>query len=219
MITIAIIDDNDLFRKAFAGLLNSLGNYEVIFNTKLVDELADFLKHTKKLPDIIFIDYKMPEENGISVTQLISKNYPSVKIIGLTSFQHDYVMSGMIAAGAHAFLSKNLDIDIIEKAIDLVLENKYFIETTYGRFEVFNKSEIFQKLKKVLNHFELTEKQLMFLKLCATDLTYKEIANVMDISFETVEKHRDLLFLKLNTNTRSGLTVFAVQTGLTDDFR
>jgi len=75
------------------------------------------------------------------------------------------------------------------------------------------------EIKIFLSHFELTERQLEFLKLCATDLTYRDIGNIMGISFKTVEKHRDALFSKLNTNSRAGLIIFAKDAGLTDNFR
>jgi len=89
----------------------------------------------------------MPDQDGIHVTKLIKGKYPFIKIIGITSFHHEYVMSGMIAAGANSFLSKNLDPSSLERAIELALEDKYFIEIAPNKFEIFTKNEVGWKLK------------------------------------------------------------------------
>jgi DNA-binding NarL/FixJ family response regulator len=122
----------------------------------------------------------------------------------------------MLNAGAKSFLYKNIEVDILEKAIHTVMNNQFFIETGDKKFEVFdfpsgNKEKAFPS-----NQLELTERQKEFLLLCVSNSTYKEIAEQMHIGIKTVENHRDVLFNKLNVNNRTALVIFAIQNGLTD---
>jgi DNA-binding NarL/FixJ family response regulator len=88
-----------------------------------------------------------------------------------------------------------------------------------GKIETYSNVEMARKLKKINCYFEITDRQIEFLKYCASEFTYKEIGEKMNISHKTVEKHRDLLFSKLNVNTRIELAIFSIQSGITDNFR
>jgi len=219
MISITLIDDNNFFRKSFITLLNVLKKYTVLYDFKSGKDFFEFFEINKIIPNIVFVDYKMPDENGISITKQIKKKYPSIKVIGLSIFQNDYVVSGLIASGANGYLSKNLEVQTIENAIEEVLEDRYIIEFMPGKIETYSNVEMARKLKKINCYFEITDRQIEFLKYCASEFTYKEIGEKMNISNKTVEKHRDLLFSKLNVNTRIELAIFAIQSGITDNFR
>ena len=219
MISITLIDDNNFFRKSFITLLNVLKKYPVLYDFKSGKDFFEFFEINKIIPNIVFVDYKMPDQNGISITKQIKKKYPSIKVIGLSIFQNDYVVSGLIAAGANGYLSKNLEVQTIENAIEEVLEDRYIIEFMPGKIETYSNVEMARKLKKINCYFEITDRQIEFLKYCASEFTYKEIGEKMNISHKTVEKHRDLLFSKLNVNTRIELAIFSIQSGITDNFR
>jgi DNA-binding NarL/FixJ family response regulator len=216
VIKLAIAEDNELFRVAFKNHFRKLKTVNFLFVAKNGYDLLEQLKTREELPDIIFMDYKMPMMDGMQATIVIKREYPSIKVIMLSLFRHDYLINTMICVGAMGYLSKNADPEILVKSIHEVMEDKYFIETDTGIFETFSSFSKSKRYKYFSKPLELTDKQKQFIQLSATDLSYQGIANKMKISIKTVDNYRDMLFKRFNVTNRIGLLIFAVQNGLTD---
>jgi len=216
MLSIGIVDDSEIFRLSFKSFLNTRDGYEVVIDAASGDDLLNQLTVQKKLPNIIFMDVRMKQTSGIEVTKSLKKNYPIIKVIGLSNLNHDFIISGMISAGATGFLTKNIEVKYIDQAVDAVLNNQYFIEESFGKFIISENIKRTTIQNKIESMVDITNRQNEFLRLCVSNLTYKEIADKMSISIKTVDNHRDHLFNKLNINTRVELVIFAIQTGMTE---
>jgi len=86
------------------------------------------LESNKEIPDLILMDIKMKELDGIETTKVIKKKYPDIAIIGLSNYSHDYVITSMILAGAKGFLTKNIESDTFINAINTVLDGDFYIQ-------------------------------------------------------------------------------------------
>jgi len=215
MIYIALVDDNDLFRKSLKAYFKQIKRASILFDAVNGHDLLEQLRTQLRLPDIILMDFSMPVLDGRQATEKVKKLYPDIKVIVLSMFHHDHLISSMISAGAKGFLSKNIEAENLERAIHTVMDNKYFIETDNERFEIFDSSTADTK-KLCADQLIITEKQKQFLQLNAGGLTYLEIARKMGISIKTADNYRDMLFKRFNVTNRVGLAMFAIQNGLTD---
>jgi DNA-binding NarL/FixJ family response regulator len=137
MINIAITDDNNLFRIALEALLEQ-NKIRILFDAKNGQELIDKLSVQPLLPDVILIDYNMPVMDGRETVEVLTKLYPNIKIIALSGFYFNYLVTRFINAGAKGFLTKNVDPEILIQAITMVNDNKYYIETESGKFEILD---------------------------------------------------------------------------------
>lgn len=208
MINLGLVDDHTLFRQSLKDFLEYRSNYplHVAIEASNGEELKTVLKTNYKnntLPDLILMDIQMPVMDGRQATSLVKQLYPAIKIICLSQFINEYLVIDMLKRGADGFLTKSADLNVLIDGINAVLKNDIFIDRhTTERTGSFSKDV-------------LSEQQIAFLRLCVSDLSYKEIAAEMYLSCRTVENYRDELFRKLNIRSRTGLALYAVKSGLT----
>lgn len=211
MITIGLIDDHDLFRSSLRALLSTQKEFSVAVEADNGDVFFYKMASQFAVPDIVITDYQMPKMNGKAVVEKLKEKYPSVKTIVLSVFEHEHLIKDLIHSGAFGFLSKSIRSNFIFQAIHEVMQGKIVVSNGNNLQQL----SIAEKNKFQSSFIPLTDRQVEFLKLCALpDLTYKEIADYMNISPKTADRYRDELFKKLDVNSRAGLLLYAVETGL-----
>jgi two-component system invasion response regulator UvrY len=130
----------------------------------------------------------------------------------LTMYDSEISLLRMLQAGARGFLKKDIHPSELQHAIQSVMAAGYF----YSQHSAGKLVNIFKKdlSGSPTERFGLSENELTFLKLASTDMTYKEIATIMEISPRTVDNYRDSLFIKLNVKSRVGLAIYAIKSGV-----
>lgn len=211
-IKIAIVDDHKLVSKALENLISFNSNFEVIMNCFNGQDFLDQLRIRKDLPDVILMDINMPIKNGIETTEEISKEFPNLKVIALTMEDNESTIIKMLKAGAKGYLLKDMSPDILFDAIDIVHKKGIFYTDLLTQSLLKIKTE-----EKLLNELQETLKgrEIEFIKLACSELTYREIADQMFLSPRTIDGYRDSVFLKLNIKTRVGIVLFAIKNNLT----
>ncbi|CAN5292248.1 response regulator transcription factor [soil metagenome] len=202
-ILIAIVDDHTLFRSGVAGLMSEFKELKVIFEAGNGEEMQLLLKK-HPLPDVVLMDINMPLMDGYAATAWLKENYPQVRVLALSMFEDDKAVIRMIKSGACGYVLKQ------SKPRDLL----YAIETIHTKGVYINEM-VSGKLMRSVTAGEgtdaLSAKELDFLKLCCSELTYKEIADKMFVSPRTVDNYRESLFQKLELKSRTGLVLYAIQ--------
>jgi len=210
-ILVGLVEDQFMFRKALIPLINQFENCRVMLEAGNGLELQAELKKGS-LPDIVLLDIQMPGMNGYDTLAWLQKNYPSINVIIVTFIDSDFAMMRLLRDGAKAFLKKNMHPDELKKAIYSVKEKGYYYSDQTAR-RIFNalhdesEANEFQK-------YNLTKKEIQFLQLAKTDLTYKEIAKEMKLSARAIDKMRDHLFFKFDVKNRVSLVVKALHAGI-----
>ena len=207
-ITIAIADDHTILRKGVIELINSFGPFKVVIDAVNGKDLIEQLESATTLPHVCVMDINMPELNGYETAAILKQRWPAVKILALSMYSNEYSIIKMLRNGAHGYILKETDPSELQEAILSIYQHSYYhSELVSGR--------MMSKVKAHENtELGISDRELEFLTLCATDLTYQEIAEVMNLSPRTVEGYRDSLFNKLNVRSRPGLVVFANKMGL-----
>jgi len=205
-IHIAIVDDHTLFRNGVAALMAEFDELEVVFEAENGQQLQQALaKHTR--PDVILMDINMPVMDGYASTKWVKQNYPKIRVLALSMFEDDKAVIQMIKCGAGGYVLKESRPRELLEAIKAIHEKGVYInEMVSGKLlrSVTDKEDL----------PDISKKELEFLRLCCSELTYKEIADQMFVSPRTVDNYREALFLKLNLKSRSGLVLYAIQNGI-----
>src|SRR5215203_781191 len=213
MTTIALADDHVVMRNGLASLLKDLG-YTILYEA---DNGKDFIDKTKKdtLPHVALLDINMPKMDGYQTALWLKENFPEVKVLALSMYDDDGAIIRMLKNGAKGYVLKDSNIADVKTAIESVVSKGYYYSELVTGKLIHSINHLDEpdhaSIKEML---KLNTREIEFLKLACTEMSYKEIAEKMFLSPRTVEGYRDTLFEKLNLKSRVGLVLFAIKNGV-----
>ena len=211
MTTIALADDHHLIRNALVELINRFEGFQVIFDVADGQQLIDKLE-SKNLPNIALVDINMPEMDGYQTTKYITKHFPQIKTVALSVEDSDEAIIKMLKSGAKGYILKDTDTLNFKIALETVRDVGYYHSKLVSNTLLNNLHKPNPDSKKP--NFGLQRKELEFISLVCTELTYKEIAHRMGLSPRTIDGYRESIFVKLEVKSRVGLVLFAVKNNL-----
>ena len=200
---IALVDDHRLFRSGIASLIQKLNGFNVIFEASNGEELVAKIKQGSK-PDVILLDINMPVMDGIDTATWLKANSPETRIIVLSMFDDPERVLTMLKLGIKGYLLKDAEPDEFKRALEKVSANDVY-------YPGFVTEYLLDTISPASDQGKLNAREVEFLKLASTELTYKEIADQMNVSVRTVDGYRDALFEKLNVKSRVGLVLYAMK--------
>ena len=207
--TVVLVDDHVLLRNGLASLVKDLG-YDVLFEADNGKDFLDKLK-TKSLPDLVLMDINMPQMDGYDTALWLKRNHPDVKILALSMYDDENAIIRMLKNGAKGYILKDTEPSELRAALEsLLTKGFYYSEMVTGRL-IHSINNIDEPESGTKNLLGLNDREIEFLKLAATEMTYKEIAEKMLLSPRTIDGYRDDLFDKLNIKSRVGLVIFAIK--------
>lgn len=203
-IPIAIVDDHTLFRQGVAGLLREFDELSVVFEAGNGKEMQEKLPR-QELPKVILMDINMPVMDGCLTTAWLKTNFPDIRVLALSMYDDDDIVIKMIKCGACGYVLKESRPSDLLEAVKVVNEKGVFLnDLVSGKLmRSFNTQDV-----------ALSKKELEFIIHCCSELTYKEIADKMNVSPRTVDNYRESLFQKLNLKSRTGLVLYAIKNNL-----
>lgn len=214
MIKVAIADDHKIFRKGVILSLRPYTNIKFTLEAENGDELLAGLK--AEVPDVVLMDLRMPQKDGIETTKIISKQYPNVFVLVLSMYEDERFVSHLMENGANGYLLKNAEPQEIRKAIMDVYEKGYYLNNFVNRI-LIKKAHSRQKTIPSLNsEITVSDKEREVLRYICMEFTAQEIAQKMDISPRTVEAIKDRLMERFGSKNTAGLVFFAVKNNLVD---
>jgi DNA-binding NarL/FixJ family response regulator len=208
-IKLLIVDDHPVVREGIGAMLKREPDF------KIVGEASNGLEAVEQArelsPDVILMDLRMPEMDGVEAITRIKEAKPEVKFIILTTYSDDeYIFKG-IAAGARAYLLKDAPRDELFKAIRAVYRGESLIQPVVA-------SRVLDKLaelsKKNPGAETLSEREIEVLRLMAKGDSNSNIAELLSITQSTVKTHITSIFQKLNVTTRTEAVTTALKRGI-----
>ncbi|MDZ4756726.1 MAG: response regulator transcription factor [Bacteroidota bacterium] len=215
-INIVIVDDHTLFRKGLKGLIKSIDkNFQVIAEYGSGIEIINAMP-TSPMPDIITMDMSMDEMDGFETSIQLLKKYPDLKILVISMVQEEDTLIKMLRIGIKGYLSKDVEPNELRNALISVFQKGYYY-TDYITGKLVSSINIpTDEAEKTPINF--TDKEMQFIKLCCTDLAYKEIAEEMNTSLKSIEYNSTNVFKKMNVKTRIGAVLYAIKHNLVEPF-
>jgi two-component system, NarL family, invasion response regulator UvrY len=204
-ILLAIADDHNLVRKGLVQMLEADG-FNVVADAENGRELID--KIAKRKVDLVLMDIQMPVMNGAETTEWLRDNMPEVKVLALSMFDDDLSVIRIIKSGARGCVLKDAQPGELYRAIAEVVEKGfYYTEMVAGKLM----DAMSQPEKPEPNTIQMNDRELAFLQLACSELSYKEIADKMFLSPRTIDGYREALFERLGAKSRIGLVLYAIR--------
>jgi DNA-binding NarL/FixJ family response regulator len=207
--TVGIVDDHSLFARSLEKLINSFPHFQVIFHAKNGLHLQEKIEDSNVLPEIILLDINMPVMDGFETAEWLTLHHPEIKVLALSMQDDEHTILKMLRRGVKGYLLKDIHPEILNTALKELSEKGYYHS---------------QKVSETLLHsltpdeegriFDFKENELTFIKLACSELTYKEIAVMMELSPKTIDGYRQDLFKRLKIKNRVGLVIFALKRNL-----
>lgn len=212
-IKIGLVDDHVMFRKGLAEIIAYIDDYEVVFQAGSGLEMIELFK--KSIPDVLLLDLKMPDMDGIQATKHVRENHPDIKIIVLSMFDEDEFVLKLMELGANGYLLKNDDPEELLKAIKVVHEQEFYLNRRVSKILT---TGLRRKRKSSIllsdRDTNITKREMDVLQLIAQGLTNQEIGDSLHLSHRTIEGHRESLLRKTKSKNTAGLVAYAFRKNL-----
>ena len=209
--SVYIVDDHTIVIDGISSFFIGNESFELIGSALSAQDLFNDLK--KKRPDILILDIKLPGLSGIQICNIITKDYPNIKIVFLSSNTDEKSLNEATKSGGKGYFSK----DVTEKEFFFGLEK---IKNGESYFSKGIQETLFNNYTKQThanipcNNDNLTQREIEVIRLFTEGLSYNEIAEQLFISSRTVETHKKNILTKLKLKTTIDLVKYAILNGI-----
>jgi DNA-binding NarL/FixJ family response regulator len=210
-VKVLIAEDHAMVRESLSAVLGNNPSVQVVGTACNGREAVD--KAQQLEPDVVLMDIKMPNMDGIKACRLLKKEKPEVHVIMLTVMDDESHVIEAIAAGASGYILKSMSVNELLRAIRLAMEGKSLLHPSVTK-KLINE---FRRLSDdETGSFHISDRELEVLQLLAYGYTNKEIANKMSISLQTVKSHIIHIFRKLDASDRTDAVAKALRMGMVE---
>lgn len=210
-IKVTIIDDHPLAIEGIRMMLSDEPDIAVVAGYTTFTDLKEGLRSS--LPDVLLLDVLLPDAQGNEIAAFISKQYPTIRMIALSSLDAPPIVRSMMQTGCLGYLLKGTTRQTLIQAIQSVYRQQEFIEPSLKEYLLQNMLGL---TKPGVTPFELTSREKEILQLIVDGYTTQEIAGKLSISPRTAETHRLTLLKKLKVKNTAGLVKNAIKLGLAE---
>ena len=211
-IKLAIADDHKIFRDGIKMALNGRDHIKFLWEAEDGKDLMHKIR--MKQPEVLLMDLRMPDFDGMSAITLIRKEFEDIKIIVLTMYDDQEMITKMMEMGANAYLTKTSDPEEIYQAILTCVNDDFYFN------DLVNKAVLMrlQHKKNVRQYYptpvKFSDKELKILKSISEDKTTEEISKDVYLSPRTIETIRQNMKQKVGAKTIAGLVMYAMRNRL-----
>ncbi len=212
-VRVVLVDDDDLMRAGLRSVLSSDETIDVVGEAGDGREAVDRIRGLR--PDLVLMDIRMPDLDGISATREVLATSPEVKVVVLTTFEQDDYIFDALSAGASGFLLKRTQPEELIAAIHTVADGDSLLSPSVTRRVIDRMASQPSPVRASARLDDLTPREREVLELVAQGLSNREIAERFVIEESTVKTHVKRILMKLRLRDRVQAVVFAYENGLT----
>lgn len=212
MIRLMLADDQAMVRSGLRMILESESGLLVVGEAETGVEAVRLAKRER--PDVVLMDIRMPEMDGLEATKAITSAHPDVRVIVLTTFDVDDYVYEALRGGASGFLLKDAPADDLIAAVRVVADGGALLAPSVTKRLIAEFADRPREPKSVAELDRLTEREREVLRLVARGLSNSEIAEELYVSETTVKTHVSHVLTKLDLRDRVQAVVFAYESGL-----
>jgi DNA-binding NarL/FixJ family response regulator len=203
-IKIALVDDHQMVREGFADLLELTENWFVMMSCASYEEAMT--QFVKKHIDVAIVDISLPDKSGLELALLLNQQYPHIKVIIVSMFEHHHFIQQALQNGALGYISKQAAANELIDAISTVLKGEvYLSEEIRQNIEANSSNDLIRRL---------TTRELDVFKLIALGNNPKQISKVLNVDPKTVFTHRTNIYRKLDLKSPFEALKYAVKLGV-----
>jgi DNA-binding NarL/FixJ family response regulator len=201
VIKVLAVNDHPLVRKGIASILSNEGDMQLVGEAGNGREAVDLFRQHH--PDVVLMDLRMPDMDGVQATQAIRKDYPEARIIALTSYDGDQDIYRAIEAGVRGYILKEMVHTDVLRAIRTVQAGKRLMP-----------AEVAERLSEYFPQMALTPREVEVLGFVAKGMANKEIAHQLGTASGTIKMHIQNILAKLEASDRTHAVTIALERGI-----
>jgi DNA-binding NarL/FixJ family response regulator len=211
-IRILLADDHALVRQGTRELLEQQEDLEVVAEASDGKEAVQLA--LRERPDVVIIDFAMPELNGIEATRQIKAVVPNIAVLVLTAYDSEQYVFAFLEAGAAGYLLKDVSVDELIKAVRAVYAGESVLHPAITRKVISRFARPGERQGPVNGLDQITDRELEVLRLAAKGMSNRDIARELDISMRTVQTHLSNVFSKMGVGSRTEAVMLGLRKGL-----
>lgn len=213
---IFLVDDHPIVRKGLKALIVEQSDMEVVGEAG--DGKTALLQAKELQPDVMILDFTLPDMNGLQVVERVKQVCPSINILVLTIHEASGYLRQMFQVGASGYLLKRTAGEELTQAVRIVASGEAYLDPTLaGRMVTTLVHQGVSKSKELIAGSKLSDREKEVLRLIALGYSNKEIAVQLDLSAKTIETYKARLIEKLGLSSRSELVRYALNQGWLQD--
>ena len=213
---IAIIDDEKLICEGLKIIFQSYPDIEVLATGSNGNDALKICE--EKNPELLLMDIRMPECNGVEAAKKIKKSFPDIKILILTTFNDTEYIQKALQYGASGYLLKDSSPDVIYDGIKAAISGNIVINPEVAKNMLFENHEeeerVIRPLSEIQDEFRLSQKEIEIIRLVSEGLSNKQIAYKQGLSEGTIKNNISVIFDKTFVSDRTQLAAFAFKNGI-----
>lgn len=211
-IRILIADDHAVVRKGLVMVLRLEPDFEIVGEAENGKEAVDLAR--KLQPDLVLLDMVMPEMDGQQAMQAMRKTLPDIRVLVLSGVELDDRVLDLLAAGVDGYVMKDVEPDELTQAIRTVARGEAYLHPALAR-RVLERTAARRSATPALQ-VRLTPREQEVLRWMATPATYRQIAEALFVTEETIRSHAKRILSKFQQPNRAQAVLAAVRAGLID---
>lgn len=216
MIKILIADDQELIRESLKIILSTNNEFEVIDTVGSGKEIVESIR--RHIPDIILMDVRMPDMDGVQCTKFVKEVYPEIKVIVLTTFDDDEYIFSALKYGASGYLLKGVSLDELTSAIKTVLQGGAIFNPNVASkvtkiFSEMAKNNIVAERIHDEDLPNLSDMEWKIIQQVSQGLSNKEIAEILKFTEGTIRNYLSVILDKLQLRDRTQLAIWYIHRG------
>lgn len=213
MIKVMIADDQELIRESLKIILTSDPDFNVIATLRSGKEVIDSIRH--QIPDVILMDIRMPDMDGVQCTKFIKEVYPEIKVIMLTTFDDDEYIYSALKYGASGYLLKGMSLEELSNSIKTVLNGGAIFNPNVANkaIQIFSKMANNNAVKETFHDEDLptlSATEWNIIQQIAQGASNKEIAEVLTFTEGTIRNYLSVILDKLSLRDRTQLAIWYI---------
>lgn len=209
-IKVLIVDDEQLIRDGLKMMLSIFDDIEVVGTAENGYKALECCKTIDV--DVVLMDIRMKECNGVMGTRLIKEQFSKIKVIILTTFKDKEYIKEALKYGAFGYMLKDSSHDVIYEGIKTAYKGNMVVHPDVA----LEMMELNKEVKKDIERYGLLEKEIKIIKAIANGLTNKEIAEELFLSEGTIKNNITNILSKLELRDRTQIAIFAFKNGIVD---
>ncbi|MAN29492.1 MULTISPECIES: response regulator [Mesonia] len=202
MTSIVIAEDHQSLIDGLSLLFENDPAFQIIGKANDGQRLIDIIK--KRQPDVVLTDIRMPKIDGIVVTKMMKRMYPTLKVIAFTMFDEQESIKQMMEAGANGYILKNSGLVDVKEAIEIVMKGETYFDKSLD-ISFLEEGNSTKNKKNIL-----TNTEMQILHLIGEGKNSYEIAEIRGCSHSTIQTHRKNMMKKLNLHGKGELLRYAM---------
>lgn len=216
-IRILVVDDYTLVREGFARMLELCPDFEVVGQASSAQEALERCRLLQ--PDVVLMDIKLPQINGIEATRMIKEKWPHIEIVILSMYDEDEYVMEAVKAGASGYLLKDVTHEQLFETVRVVHAGGSMMQPNLARkllrefAQIARTAPIMSRTDGGAEPLVLSEREVEVLQAVAEGKSNREIADALTISEKTVKAHLRSIFRKLEVGDRAQAVAYAMRRG------